>query len=152
MIKRTYNPFEPRNKFDALLRLQTSLERQEPVSSDLARWLMTGLKTYLNTDGCSLDRVLGLVARQGGSNETPKKLELARRRDSLIRALADLAGGNITHQGEVVADWINGHCVADNPEAKSLLKTLLDEFPNCPKSSRQIHRVLNKDRVHFRRL
>lgn len=147
----------PRNAMAALLAIADALEASRPAPRELAMWLATALRTFLATEGSSLEELLALKPRPGGAFETVWQLQRRACRDRLLEDLASVLDGPIWACSKRIAGLLAAARAGrpiDAPEvAKVLVARLLDECSDItPASDRQISRILKGECISKRRL
>jgi len=112
------------------------------VPADVARWLGSGLRSYLSGEAEGLDDALGLKCRQGYWTDRPAVAAELQRRDSDLRATANLLDLPPWAAAQIIADMVAGETVDDRRLVRSMVQRLRTN-PRMPISVRQIMRVLN---------
>lgn len=122
------------------------LERGEPLPLEIRCWLARGFRNYLAGRG-RLDALLGVRVRQGGRFETPDALSRHRRRDDWIASLAVNIPGSRMERAAYLSGILKGHSTAEWLTAEQLAD-FRKQFPNAPRSARQLCRILAGEPIH----
>ena len=132
---------------EAFLTALYQLERNEPLHPEITQWLAQGFRAFVNGEP-SLEKALLVDGGSGGAHFRINRVIAQAEQNALIhhlgRELEQAYPGSTNALACLVAAGLNDpDAVKDWPRrAQQVLEMIQNNHPGCPKSGKQIHRIL----------
>lgn len=130
------------------------LETGQALGDALSRWLAAAFRAFANDEYKSLEQALGLSVMQGYAHKRLGRVWRQAVRDQLIHELCHNLqqsphGRHATKIGlsHLIAAGLRDEActVAWSEVCQAIIEKLRRDFPRCPKSAKQIERILDKE-------
>lgn len=133
---------------DAFLVALQQLEAGQPLDTDLAQWLAGGFRDFAQGKANSLEQALQIDGGSGRShfrlNKAIPQAQLVALLEGLEKALKSHFGGTRNALARLIAAGLQeAEAWEDWPtDALQIVHAITTQHPNCPKSGKQIVRIL----------
>lgn len=133
---------------DAFLVALQQLEDGQPLDTDLAQWMAAGFRAFAQGKARTLEQALQIDGGSGGAhfrlNKAIPQAQLATLLEALEKALAAHFGGTRNALARLIAAGLSdAEACEDWPaDALRIVHEITTQHPNCPKSGKQIVRIL----------
>lgn len=133
---------------EAFLVTLQELEGGQPLNADLAQWLADSFRAFAQGEARTLEEALQIDGGSGGAhfrlNKAIPQAQLAALLGRLEKALAGHFGGTRNALAHLIAAGLqDAEACEDWPaDALQIVHTITTQHPNCPRSGKQIGRIL----------
>jgi len=141
--------------YDAFLTALHELEHNKPLSPDIRQWLAQGFRAFVS-GGESLEKALMIDPGTGGAHFRLNRVVVQAEQNALVhylaRELKPIYPGSTNALAHLIAAGLSDPDASDDwpRKAQRILATIQNNHPGCPKSGKQIHRILKRETAAHR--
>jgi hypothetical protein len=140
---------------EAFLTALNQLENNEPLAPDIQEWLAQGFRAFVNGEP-SLEKALLVDGGSGGAHFRLNKVIAQAEQNALIhylaRELKPAYPGSTNALARLIAAGLSDSDAAEDwpRKSKRILAAIQNKHPGCPKSGKQIYRILKRETAAHR--
>ncbi|MBA57198.1 MAG: hypothetical protein CMK89_22345 [Pseudomonadales bacterium] len=140
---------------EAFLTALQQLENSEQLTPDIAQWLAQGFRSFVSGEP-SLEKALLVDGGAGGAHFRLNRVIAQAEQNALIhylaRELKPTYQGSTNALARLIAAGLSDPDAADDwpRKAQRILATIQNNHPGCPKSGKQIYRILKRETAAHR--